>query len=108
MLRCFGRHVKPLVPAAFAVVTTHSSFKEVLTSGRRPVEKIIAESLSQYDEKHVVPTDPTWWDKGRKKKTRRLSLEIIPRVLLHSTFPPVPVSVLIKSPVSPSVPIKPT
>jgi hypothetical protein len=25
---CFGRHVKPLVPAAFAVVSTHSSFKE--------------------------------------------------------------------------------
>jgi hypothetical protein len=27
-----------------------------LTSGRRPVVKIIAESLSQYDEKHVVLT----------------------------------------------------
>jgi hypothetical protein len=27
-----------------------------LTSGRRPVIKIIAESLSQHDEKHVVPT----------------------------------------------------
>jgi hypothetical protein len=27
-----------------------------LTSGRRPVVKIIAKSLSQYDEKHVVPT----------------------------------------------------
>jgi hypothetical protein len=27
-----------------------------LTSGRRPVVKIIAESLSQHDEKHVVPT----------------------------------------------------
>jgi hypothetical protein len=25
---CFGRHVKPLVPAAFAVVSIHSSFKE--------------------------------------------------------------------------------
>jgi hypothetical protein len=25
-------------------------------SGRRPVVKIIAESLSQHDEKHVVPT----------------------------------------------------
>jgi hypothetical protein len=25
---CFGRHVKPLVPVAFAVVSTHSSFKE--------------------------------------------------------------------------------
>jgi hypothetical protein len=29
---------------------------QVLTSGRRPVVKIIAESLSQHDEKHVVPT----------------------------------------------------
>jgi hypothetical protein len=27
-----------------------------LTSGWRPVIKIIAESVSQYDEKHVVPT----------------------------------------------------
>jgi hypothetical protein len=25
---CFGRHVKPLVPVAFAVVSIHSSFKE--------------------------------------------------------------------------------
>jgi hypothetical protein len=25
---CFGRHVKPLVPAAFAVASIHSSFKE--------------------------------------------------------------------------------
>jgi hypothetical protein len=33
-----------------------------LTSGRRPVVKIIAESLSQHDEKHVVPTplSGTW------------------------------------------------
>jgi hypothetical protein len=27
-----------------------------LTSGRRPIVKIIAESLSQHDEKHVIPT----------------------------------------------------
>jgi hypothetical protein len=40
---CFGRHVKPLVPVAFAIV-------------RRPDVKIIAEYLSQHDEKHVVPT----------------------------------------------------
>jgi hypothetical protein len=38
-----------------------------LTSGRRPVVKIIAESLSQHDEKHVVPT-PLSVGKGRKKK----------------------------------------
>jgi hypothetical protein len=37
---CFGRHVKLLVPVAFAIVSSHSSFKE----GRR------------HDEKHVVPT----------------------------------------------------
>jgi hypothetical protein len=39
-----------------------------LTSGRRPVVKIIAESLPQHDEKHVVPT-PLSVGKGRKKKT---------------------------------------
>jgi hypothetical protein len=39
-----------------------------LTSGRRPVVKIIAESLSQHDEKHVVPTTLSV-EKGRKKKT---------------------------------------
>jgi hypothetical protein len=39
-----------LSPAAFAVVAGG------LTSGRPPVVKIIAESLSQHDEKHVVPT----------------------------------------------------
>jgi hypothetical protein len=31
-------------------------FQGGLTSGRRPVVKIIAESLSQHDEKYVVPT----------------------------------------------------
>jgi hypothetical protein len=39
---CFGRHVKLLVLAAFAIISTHS---RVLTSGTRPVVKIIAESL---------------------------------------------------------------
>jgi hypothetical protein len=48
---CFRRHIKPLVPIAFAV-----QFQGGLTSGRRPVVKIIAESLSQHDKKHVVPT----------------------------------------------------
>jgi hypothetical protein len=48
---CFGRHVKPLGPVAFAIVSIHSSFKEC----RRQV-KINAESLSQHDEKHVGPT----------------------------------------------------
>jgi hypothetical protein len=31
-------------------------FHRGLTSGRRRIVKIIAESLSQHDEKHVVPT----------------------------------------------------
>jgi hypothetical protein len=60
---CFGIHVKPLVPAAFAVVSTHSSS----TSSRRPVVKIIAEFLSQHDEKHVVQIPLRDRDKGRKK-----------------------------------------
>jgi hypothetical protein len=38
-----------------------------LTSGMRPVVKITAESLSQHDEKHVVPT-PLSVGKSRKKK----------------------------------------
>jgi hypothetical protein len=50
---CFGRHVKPLVPAAISVVSTHS-VQGRLTAGRRLVVKIIAESLSQHVEKHVV------------------------------------------------------
>jgi hypothetical protein len=50
----FEMHVKLLVPAAFDVVSTHCSFKE---AGRLPVVKIIAESLSQHDEKHY--TNPT-------------------------------------------------
>jgi hypothetical protein len=49
----FGRHVKPLLPAAFAVVITLSSFKE---GWRQADRKVIAESLSYHDEKHVVPT----------------------------------------------------
>jgi hypothetical protein len=47
---CFERHVKLLVPAAFAVISTYSSFQGGL------VVKIIAESLLQHDEKHVVLT----------------------------------------------------
>jgi hypothetical protein len=62
---CFGRHVKPLVPATFAVVSTHSRFK--LTSGRRPVVKIIAESLSQHDEKHVVRTPLSGIREGKRE-----------------------------------------
>jgi hypothetical protein len=53
---CFGRHVKPLVPAAFVVVTNPFQFQGRLTSGMLLVVKIIAEPLSQHDEEHVVPT----------------------------------------------------
>jgi hypothetical protein len=51
----FGRHVKLLVPAALADV--------------RQAVKIVAESLPQYDEKHVVPT-PLIMIKVRKRKRR--------------------------------------
>jgi hypothetical protein len=55
-----------LVPAAFAVVSIHSNFK-IDTAGR----KIVTESLTQHDEKHVVPTPV--WDKGRKKRRNGIS-----------------------------------
>jgi hypothetical protein len=45
-------------------------FQGGLTSGRRPLVKIIAESLSQHDEKHVVPTPLSGIREGRKL-TRR-------------------------------------
>jgi hypothetical protein len=51
---CFGRHVKPLVLVAFAVVGTHSSSKVVDVS-QAAARKIIAEFLSHHDENHVVP-----------------------------------------------------
>jgi hypothetical protein len=62
-LLCFGRHVKLLIPAAFAVVSIHNG----LTSGRRPFVKIIAESLSQHDEKHIVPTPLSGIRVGEKR-----------------------------------------
>jgi hypothetical protein len=47
-LSCWSRlHLQSLAP---------TSVQGGLTSGRRLVVKIIAESLSQHDEKHVVPT----------------------------------------------------
>jgi hypothetical protein len=51
---CFGRHVKSLVVPTFAVVapTPVSRRADV----REAVGRKIAESLSQHDEKHVVPT----------------------------------------------------
>jgi hypothetical protein len=41
-------------------------FQGGLTSGRRPAVKIIAESLSQHDEKHVVPTPLSGIRVGRR------------------------------------------
>jgi hypothetical protein len=38
-----------------------------LTSGMRPVVKVIAESLSQHDEKHVVPTPLSGVRVGRRR-----------------------------------------
>jgi hypothetical protein len=64
---CFGRHVKLLVPAAFAVVNP-LQFQGGLTSGKRPVVKIIAESLLQHDEKHVVPIPLSGIRVGKRKK----------------------------------------
>jgi hypothetical protein len=64
MFPCPGRHVKLLVPAAFAVVRIQ--FQGELTAGRRPVVKIIAESLSQHDEKHV-PTPLSGIRVGKRK-----------------------------------------
>jgi hypothetical protein len=60
----------PVVSASgserFFIYKFLTGFPGGLTSGRRPVVKIIAESLSQHDEKHVVPT-PLSVGKGRKK-----------------------------------------
>jgi hypothetical protein len=39
-----------------------------LTSGRRPVVKIIAESLSQHDEKHVLRRHLVWERVGRRRR----------------------------------------
>jgi hypothetical protein len=39
-----------------------------LTSGRRPIVKIIAESLLQYDEKHVGQTPLSGIRVGKRKK----------------------------------------
>jgi hypothetical protein len=43
-------------------------FQGGLTSGRRSVVKINAESLSQYDEKHVVPTPLSGIRVGRRRR----------------------------------------
>jgi hypothetical protein len=50
---CFGRHDKPLVSAAFLVVSVHSIPKEDVRQAGLIV-KIIAESLEQHDEKQKL------------------------------------------------------
>jgi hypothetical protein len=51
-------------------------FQGGLTLGRRPVVKIIAESLSQHDEKHVVPTSLSGIRVGKRRRRIVLSYEI--------------------------------
>jgi hypothetical protein len=65
---CFGRRVKLLVPV-FAIVCIHSSTRKVDVR-QKAGRKIVAESLSQYDEIHVV-LNPLKWDKGKKKKKKK-------------------------------------
>jgi hypothetical protein len=55
-----------LVPAAFAGVT--NQFQGGLTSGWRPVEKIIAEFSLQHNEKHVVPTPLSGIREGKERE----------------------------------------
>jgi hypothetical protein len=53
-------HLQSLAP------TPVSRSNPPATSGRRPVVKIFAESLSQHDEKHVVPTPLSGIRVGRR------------------------------------------
>jgi hypothetical protein len=54
-------------------------FQGGLTSGRRPVVKINAESLSQHDEKHVVPTPLS----GIRVRRRSIPFENIGNVFFN-------------------------
>jgi hypothetical protein len=47
-------------------------------SGKRPVVKIIAESLSQYDEKHVVLTPLSGIRVGKRKRFKILKSNYLP------------------------------
>jgi hypothetical protein len=62
----FGKHIKPLVPAAFAVVCTHSSFKEgSRQAGGRSLEQL----LNLYHNIiKIMLYQPHLWDNGMKKK----------------------------------------
>jgi hypothetical protein len=70
----FGRHVKPLIPAAFVV--SPLQFQGGLTSGRRPVVNITAESLSQHDEKHVVSTPLSGIRVGKRRSMTWFNLHV--------------------------------
>jgi hypothetical protein len=65
----FGRHVNPLVPAAFAAPAPEQRRVDVTQAAGR---EIIAESLSQHDEKHVVPTPIS----GIKVERRRKRIDV--------------------------------
>jgi hypothetical protein len=54
-----------------------------LTSGRRPVVKIIAESLSLHDEKQVVPTPLSGIRVGERKKSLLYFSSMAPRTVRH-------------------------
>jgi hypothetical protein len=55
-------------------------FQGGLASGRRPVVNIIAESLSQHDEKHVVPTPFSGIRIGRRSCSYNESHILVGRV----------------------------
>jgi hypothetical protein len=63
---CFGRQV---VGAGYICRRLYPlQFQGGLTSGRQPVVKTIAESLSQDDEKYVVPTPHSGTRVGKRIK----------------------------------------
>jgi hypothetical protein len=50
------RSQRPVIGRVTKIYYLELKFQRRLTSGRRPVAKTIAESLSQHDKKHVEPT----------------------------------------------------
>jgi hypothetical protein len=64
-LPCFGRHTKLLVRAAFAAISTHSSFPVDVRQAAG--HKKVPESLSQHDEKLVDPTSLSGIRVGRRR-----------------------------------------
>jgi hypothetical protein len=69
---CFGRHVKPLVPVAFAVVSTRSRFKDVWgqAGGRKTNCRIFITTWWK-----TCCTDPTSWNKGRQEEVNKRMLD---------------------------------